>query len=225
MKIQSLIFGFFLLALCMACEKDNYAPPTSQLIGSVVYNNQPIGLRSGGVQLELWQPGFALNRKIPVYIDQNGSFSAALFDGTYKLTFVSGNGPWVVSQDTILLDVKGDTQVSVPVKPFFIPREEKISVQNGKVSAAMNIERIDNSRTLQNVGLYVGTTAILDNINNKQRAEVTAATIGQTGGPVSLEVTLPASLSSRDYIFARLGIRVSGVNEMIFSPVVKLELK
>lgn len=225
MKILQYILAFSLLLFFTACEKDNYEPPASELQGKVTYNDRPVGLRSGGVQLELWQPGYALKTKIPVHIDQSGVFSAALFDGTYKLTFLSGNGPWAMSSDTILLQVKGNTQVNVPVKPFFMPKDESISVQNGKVTASMLVETIDNSRQLQSVSLYIGTTAILDNINNKQRSELAASAIGSLSAPINLELNLNSQLASRDYVFARLGIRISGVNEMIFSQVVKLQLK
>jgi hypothetical protein len=214
-----------LIALFSACEIDNYASPASELKGKVLYNDLPVGVRSGGVQLELWQPGYALNNKIPVYINQDGSFTASLFDGKYKLTFVSGNGPWVVSRDTILLEVKGKTEVSLPVKPYYVPRNENITVNGGKVNATFSIETVDNSRQVQAVGLYIGTTEILDNINNKQRVELQGAAIGSLTQPIQISADLISSLAQRNYVFGRLGIRITGVNEMIFSPVVKLNLK
>src|SRR5690606_22103936 len=113
--MKSYIGNLILLAALIfvaSCGYDNYEPPKSTLTGNVIYNGAPIGVRGTGnaVQLELWQDGFELYTSIPVYVTQDGSFSASLFDGEYKMVSRNGNGPWVSSQDTILVSVKGDTQ-------------------------------------------------------------------------------------------------------------------
>ncbi|REA57174.1 hypothetical protein DSL64_24630 [Dyadobacter luteus] len=217
------IWLLFFIAL-WSCEKDNYTPPASTLTGSVVFNNQPVGLRSNGVQLELWQPGFPLRTKIPVHVDQDGSFSASVFDGNYRLSFVGGNGPWVVSRDSIVVNVNGNTTVDVPVKPYYVISNEAVTNEAGKLASTFNLGKIDDSRALQFVGLYIGTTAVLDNINNRQKVEIQAANITSLTAPVKIDATLSAALASREYVFARIGVKTSGVNEMIFSPVVKVEL-
>src|SRR5690606_19875286 len=212
-----------LIALSFAsCEIDNYEPPTSTLTGTVTYDGKPIGVRSGGVQLELWQSGFALDTKIPVNIDQDGRFSAALFDGTYKLTFLAGNGPWVVSTDTIVVNLKGSADITVPAEPYYAIADESITRSGEDIEAAFRVLTVNDSRTLESVGLYIGTTTILDNINNELKVELPAADIATTADPVGLGVTLGADLSSRPYVFARIGVRTSGVNEMLFSPVFKI---
>src|SRR5690606_36045642 len=76
---------------------DNYDEPDSMLSGRVVYNGQPVNVRTGGIELELWEPGFELETKIPVYVSQEGEYSAALFAGNYKLNAIRGQGPWVVT--------------------------------------------------------------------------------------------------------------------------------
>src|SRR5660397_127396 len=75
------------------CTQDNFDPPTSMLTGTIVYNSTPVGVRSNGTQLELWQYGFKLRSKISVYIAQDGTYSARLFDGNYKLVRLAG-APW-----------------------------------------------------------------------------------------------------------------------------------
>ncbi len=205
-----------------SCEIDNYDPPTSTLTGTVTYDGTPIGVRSGGVQLELWQPGFALNTKIPVNIDQDGRFAASLFDGTYKLTFLAGNGPWVVSTDTIVVNLNGSADITVPVEPYYTIRDETVTRNGENIEASFRILAVNDSRTLQSVGLYVGTTAILDNINNKLKIELPATDIAALNDPIDLAVNLGADLSSKAYVFARIGVRTSGVNEMLFSPVFKI---
>lgn len=212
-----------LIALSFAsCEIDNYEPPTSMLTGTVVYDGKPIGVRSGGVQLELWQPGFALNTKIPVNIDQDGRFAASLFDGTYKLTFLAGNGPWVVSTDTIVVNLSGSADITVPAEPYYTIGDETIARNGESIEASFRTLAVNESRALESVGLYIGTTTVLDNINNKQKVELPAADITSLDEPIDLAVTLGADLSARAYVFARIGVRTSGVNEMLFSPVFKI---
>lgn len=212
-----------LIALSFAsCEIDNYEPPTSMLTGTVVYDGKPIGVRSGGVQLELWQPGFALNTKIPVNVDQDGRFAASLFDGTYKLTFLAGNGPWVVSTDTIVVNLSGSADITVPAEPYYTIGDETIARNGESIEASFRTLAVNESRALESVGLYIGTTTVLDNINNKQKVELPAADITSLDEPIDLAVTLGADLSARAYVFARIGVRTSGVNEMLFSPVFKI---
>jgi hypothetical protein len=224
MKLIYRILGLFLLLAFTSCEKDNLAPPTSTLTGKVIYNNQAVGVRSNGVQLELWQPGYPLRTKIPVYLNQDGTFSASVFDGSYRLSFVSGNGPWVVSRDSINVNVNGNTTVDVPVRPYYVVNNETITAEGSKILSSFGLEKIDDTRALQYVGLYIGTTAVLDNINNRQKVEIQAAAISSLTAPVKIEAGLSAALASREYVFARIGVKTAGVNELIFSPVVKIEL-
>ena len=39
---------------------------------------------------------------------------------------------------------------------------------------------------------------------------------------ISLEVTIPAIVPTQNYVFARVGLRIAGLNSYIFSPVQKL---
>ena len=86
-----------------SCGLDNYDAPESLLQGKIVYQGRPLGLRStsGAIQLQLYQDGYAKRDPIPVYVNQEGEFSAKLFEGDYKLVTRDGNGPWVNSRDTL----------------------------------------------------------------------------------------------------------------------------
>ena len=87
MKSENYLYPFFALAIFLTagCEKDNRTPPESVLTGHIVYNKVPIGVRSGGVSFEIWQHGYQVFSKIALNIAQDGSFTATLFDGDYKL--------------------------------------------------------------------------------------------------------------------------------------------
>ena len=83
------IIPFFIMICCLvavsSCGYDNFDEPKSMLTGKVVYNGEPVGVRSGSSEFALFQDGYALHGSIPVYIAQDGSYSVNLFNGEYKL--------------------------------------------------------------------------------------------------------------------------------------------
>ncbi|MCF2518663.1 DUF3823 domain-containing protein [Dyadobacter sp. CY351] len=229
MKANHIHFKFLamlaLSALLNACEKDNRVEPKSVLTGRVVYEGQPIGLRSNGVQLELWQRGYQLFTKIPVHVRQDGTFSASLFDGNYKLVRLRGNGPWVDNTDTIDVALNGSAELDVPVQPYFVFQNENYAKGEGKVSVTFNLKQINTSRTLERVNLYIGTTSIVDPNNNAGNAQEVAANIKDISKPITLTATLSPALAGRDYVYARVGVKTSGVGEMLFGMPQKVLLK
>ena len=223
----SILASLALAASLAACEFgvfDNYDEPNALLTGRVVYQGSPVGVRSNGVQLELWQPGYDLNQKIPIYVDQDGSFSAMVFDGEYKLNLLAGNGPWVDIRDTLQVQVQGQTQVDVPVVPYYTIENPSISHAAGVVTASFEVGSVDTSRELEYVGLYVSTTSFVDRGNMAVRIERPRSAIPSLADPITLSVTLPASLANRDDVYARIGVKTVGVSELIFSPVTRIEL-
>jgi hypothetical protein len=207
------------------CERDNRMEPKSNLSGNVVYNGQPVGVRSNGVQLELWQHGYQLFTKIQVHVAQDGSFAASVFDGNYKLVRLRGNGPWVDNTDSIDVAVRGNTVIDVPVQPYFILKNETFSKGEGKVTATFSLDQITQNRDLERVNLYLGTTSIIDQNNNVQNAQLLASAIEDPTQSIALSANLPANLSNRSYVYARIGIKTVGVGEMLFGKVQKIELK
>lgn len=229
---KQIIFSikFFLGALVAAslltsCEKDNRAEPKSVLKGRIVHDGQAVGVRSNGVQLEIWQSGYQLFTKIPVYINQDGTFSASLFDGDYKLVRLRGNGPWVDNTDTINVALRGTQELDVPVTPYFVFRNDTYSKGEGKVSATFNLQQVNTSRALERVNLYVGTTMIVDPNNNGGNAQQLAAAITDLTKPITLTATLSPALAGREYVYARIGVKTSGVGEMLFGAPQKIMLK
>jgi len=198
---------------------DNYDAPKSILTGHVVYQGEAIGVRSNGVQLELWQPGFDLNEKIPSYVAEDGSFSASLFDGDYKLNLLPGNGPWTDTRDTIQIHLSGRAEVDVPVVPYYTIADPVMSETGGAIEATFGVHTVDDTRTVEYVGLYVSTTSFVDRTNMDVRVEVPRASIASLDVPLTLRVDLPANLVQRGDVFARIGIKTMGVAELLFSPV------
>ena len=221
----SILASLALAASLAACEFgvfDNYDEPNALLTGRVVYQGSPVGVRSNGVQLELWQPGYDLNQKIPIYVDQDGSFSAMVFDGEYKLNLLAGNGPWVDIRDTLQVQVQGQTQVDVPVVPYYTIENPSISHAAGVVTASFEVGSVDTSRELEYVGLYVSTTHFVDRSNMAVRTEHDRADLTSLDDPVSLSVELTDDLQERADIYVRVGLKTEGVDELLFTPVQKI---
>jgi len=217
-------FLLYLLLFTYACKKDNKEPPNAKITGRVVYNGQAVGLRSNGVQLELWQPGYNLFTKIPVYIAQDGTFSVAVFNGSYKLTRLRGNGPWADNIDTINVQVNGSTDVDVPIDPYFVITNASIQKSGTNITATFNLQRVNTSKSLELVKLYVGRTAVTDQNLNDGSVQKLATAIPDLGQPVSLSVAVPASLGNATYLFARVGVKAVSVGEYLYTIPVKIQL-
>lgn len=217
--------SFILPAMLLAaCEKDNLKAPASKLTGRVIYKDQPVGLRSTGVQFEIWQSGYQLFTKIPLIIKQDGSFSAELFDGNYKLVRAKGAGPWTDNSDTINVKLNGSATVDIPVDPFFVITNVTFEKIAATVKATFTIEKNTTTRTLELVRLYIGPNLILDQNNNAANIQVPAAAV-TPGTPLSLTVTIPASLVNDTFIFARVGVKTTGIAELLYTMPLKIQLK
>jgi len=203
--ISSLVVAVLLIA---GCKKDNYDKPTSILNGRVVYNKQALGLRSNGVQLELWQHGYELFTKIPVYINADGAFSAILFDGAYKLVRRQGNGPWLNNTDSIDVNVNGETSIDVDVTPYYLVQNVTYTKNGNTLTAQVDIQMVNNSLPLEAVTLYIGNTGIVDQVNN----------IASASGQTTITVNLPAGAS-----FARIGVKTAGIAEQVYSQAEKIQ--
>lgn len=225
MKSNILFPALIICVVLAGCAKDNRKAPESTISGTVMYEKQPLGVRSNGVQLELWQYGYQLFSKIPVYIDQDGTFSAKVFDGNYKLTILRGNGPWADRTDSIDVKVSGETIVDVPVDPYFIIKNEKFERSGTSVTATFNLQRVNTTRALELVRIYIGQTNITDQVNNVTNAQKAASAITDLNQQVTVSATIPASLSTRDYVFARVGVKAVGVAELLYSQPQMIALK
>ncbi len=215
----TLLAGLGLLAA--SCEKDNITPPTSLLTGRVTFQNQALNVRgSGNVQLELWQRGEYFQNKIPVYVTQDGTFSAALFDGEYKLTRLRDNGPWANNTDSITVQVKGNTVVDVPVQPYFTIGTATIAKSGSNVTASFPVTKV-GTRDIESATLYLSYTQFVDVNSQFSSASKTASDLTNLSQPVGLSVAMPANYSGP--IYARVGVKTSGVGERIYSPVQKIQ--
>jgi len=181
-------------------------------------------VRSGGVVFELWQHGYQLFSRIPLNIAQDGSFSALIFDGDYKLVRAKGSGPWLDNTDSIDVRVRDGLVLDVPVQPYYFLKDVLFEKNGTEVRATFSVQTVNNSRALEYVRLFIGPNYILDLNNNSanKQANLAAININQ---PITLTVTIPASLANESFIYARVGVKTTGIAELLYSQAQKIQLK
>lgn len=205
-----------------ACEKDNYDPPNAFISGQIVYQEAPLQVRNGRIELELWQQGYPRLVKIPVYANQEGYFSANVFNGTYKLVLLRGVGPWAPNSDTININLSGTAEVTVPVVPYFTIENPQITKSGTSVTATCTINKVTASANIEYIGLYLSATQIVDVTNQQALVTKAAAALDPIPGSQTISINIPAHLVDKGYFYARIGVKTAGVEELIYSPVQKL---
>ena len=217
--INSVIFSLILFGFT-GCGLDNYDEPKSMLTGKVVYNGQDIGVKGTGstVQMELWQPGYDLYTAIPVYVTQDGSFQAELFDGKYKLVSQSGTGPWVSSQDTIDVVVKGNTSCEYPVTPFYTISDENFSLNGNSLTATFTVNKIAGTQALERAILVINKTGFVDETAQIAREDLVDPGTGQ----ITMTMDLDDDVLSSALLNARVGVKIEG-KQAIYSSVVQIK--
>ena len=223
--LYSVLAGALLLA---GCTKDNVKPPSSQLSGRIVYQDQALGVRNNGStdiggttsMLELWQPGYAFFVKIPLFVQQDGTFTAELFNGDYKLVRSRGNGPWVDNTDSIDVQVRGNTVIDVPVQPYFTIQNATFQRSGATVTATCSVTKVA-TKDIDVATLFLSSTAIVDAANSVAKDEKKGADVVDLSKPLSFSKAVPAAIKGA--VYARIGVKAAGVGEYVYSPVQKLE--
>lgn len=178
MKIRTICLATIAMLSLAGCEYDNYDMPDAILSGKVVYEGNQVGVRATATRLELWQDGYANKKKIDVNIAHDGTYSATLFNGRYKIVRVAG-APWEAQpSDTIVVDVKGNTTKDVEVKPFIAISNENISKESGNtVQARFTVKNVIQDSKLEEAKLFFSKNIILDNNLNDGTENIDIATI------------------------------------------------
>lgn len=228
-KIQYIVLVALIVCLS-SCKKDNFSEPTSLLSGKVVYKGDPIEVEFGKVTFEIYQFGFGRVGPIGSSVAQDGSYSVLLFDGEYKLIFPNGQGPFMWPRtasgnpDSITIDLKGSKELNIEVMPYYMVRNSQFDVSAGKVTATCKAEKIitdANAKDIEQVTLYINKTQFVSADYNIGRTSVDGSAIADPSN-ISLEVEIPSMKPDQNYVFARIGLKIAGVEDRIFSPIQKL---
>ncbi|RFZ92731.1 DUF3823 domain-containing protein [Mucilaginibacter conchicola] len=239
-KFQYLILMLALFA-AYGCKKDNYDAPTLTLKGRLVYNGEAVNVEYNKVPFELYQPGFGKTGPINGTFAQDGTYSTLLFAGDYKFTIPANQGPFrwkelgPSKRDTLAVKVGANQTLDIDVIPYYMVRNATFTPASGKLTAKFNIEKVitdANAKNIETVFLYINKTQFVSNADNMnissdpnvpEPAIVAGSSITDLNN-VTIIDDLPSITPTQNYVFARVGIKIAGVEDMIFSPLVKVSL-
>lgn len=221
------IIPFFMMICGMlavsSCTYDNFEEPKATLKGRAIYDGEAVGVRSGSSEFVLFQGGYALQGSIPVYVDQDGSYSVSLFSGDYKLVRM-GNAPWErPSNDTIYITVRGNTVQDIPVTPYFFVRNVSFARNGNKIKAQFTINKVVDNANMENVGIYLGTGILTD--EKQKEAELVLGNAVPVNQETTAEIEIPSKLINESYLYARIGVKSDKSSEYCYSQSIKVALK
>ncbi|MEO8414261.1 MAG: DUF3823 domain-containing protein [Ginsengibacter sp.] len=224
--IPVLVISFY------SCKKDNYAEPGTFLTGSLMYKGDSVNVERNQVPFQIYQYGFGKVGAINSTFQQDGSYSQVLFDGDYKLIIPNGQGPFVYKQtssgapDSLAITLKGNQTVNLEVTPYYMVRNTQISGSGGNVTASFKAEQIITDPTMakdiERVSLYINNTQFVSGGNNIALKDMDGSAITDPNN-ITLSVAVPASALTQAYLYARVGIKIVNVEDMIFSPLQKVQ--
>lgn len=231
MKISfQYIVPFVLAGMMTACKKDNYTAPSLTLSGHIVYNGEDIQVERNQVPLQIYQYGFGKVGPIGETFAQDGGYSAELFAGQYKIIVPNGQGPFMWKQtsagnpDTVVVNLNGTQTMDLDVTPYWMIRTPSLAASGGTVTATFKAEQIitdANAKSIERVSLYINKSQFVSGGDNNAVTDLAGGSITDLNN-ISLSVTIPSMTPSQNYVYARVGLKISGVEDMIFSPLQKL---
>ncbi len=205
-------------------EYDNFDAPELTLSGKVVYQGKAVSVRNNGPQLELWQDGYPLKSPIYVYMNQDGSFSSKLFAGQYKLVR-RADAPWLQqATDTIRVNLTENTNIDVPVTPYFTITNETFQKSGNTINANFVVNKVVATANVELVRLYLGKSVLTDQVQREVRVDASVPSL-VFGAQTTLSADIPDNLKSLDFIYARIGVKTTISGEYVYSPVQKIALK
>ncbi|HYG37037.1 MAG TPA: DUF3823 domain-containing protein [Cytophagales bacterium] len=219
---------FALLIVLTSCAKDNYDEPGSFLKGNIVYNGEPINVEYNQVAFQLLEAGFVGVKPIDVNVAQDGSFSQLLFNGDFTLAFRPNQGPFVApytESEPYQLKLNGSQNLDIEVTPFYMIRNPQFSMSNQVLTSTFALEKIitnENAKDVERVSLYVNETQFVSGASNIKIADLGGGDIVDQNN-ITLSLEVPSV--SQTYVFARVGVKIAGVEDMLFSPVQKITIQ
>lgn len=221
------------ITACSLNDYDNYDSPDAILEGNIGYQGEAIPVSYNDVTFQLWQSGFGEESPITVSVDQDGTYSAELFSGNYRLILNDDQGPYITptnsetESDTVLVDLNGNQTLDIEVIPYYMIQNTTFSLSGRTVSANLGVEKIlsdaEGGKAIQDISLYISKTQFVDG-----RTSVSSQTVG--GGDIAdmsnidISTDVPELTPTQGYVFARVGVKIVDVEDMLFSNVEKIQL-
>lgn len=241
--LSVILFGLVL----SSCKKDNMDAPTTKLNGRLVYKGEPVEVEYDRVPFELYDQGFGKlgpagifsqpttpnNTNTTTTFTQDGKFSMVLYDGNYKFVVRPGQGPFLWPQtggkaDTLAINLIGDQVKDIEVLPYYMVRTPQFAKAGTGVTATFKAEKIItdavNGKEIQYVQMMVNKTQFVSPTDYIGTITQIAGSAITNPNAITMSVTVPAIQPTQNYVFARVGIKMVGVEDMIFSAVTKISL-
>jgi hypothetical protein len=228
-----------LVASVASCTKDNYAEPSLTLSGHVTYKGEALNLEKDQVPYLIYQYGFgkvgpigsvSSGTSVTPTFAQDGSYSQVLFSGTYKIIIPNGQGPFMWKQtaagnpDTVTVNLQNSQTLDLEVTPYWMISNATITSAGTNVNATFKAQQIvtdANAKSIERVSLYINKTQFVAGGTNIAHTDLDGASITDINN-ISLSVAIPTIVPTQNYVFARVGIKLIGVEDMIFSPLVQV---
>jgi len=243
-RINYKILIFLILGIVLAsCVYDNYSSPNKQFSGRIVYQGEPVCVKNSSghdinnaeVYFNLFESGWQKsNMPIRVVVNQDGSFSSLLFAANYQLIIPAGVGPFIASSDTTAITINNNSTMDIEVTPYYMVRNSNYTMADSIVTATFKIEKIitdARAQNIQQVGLYINRLLTTDDSNNIAFTEIVGDSIADINN-ITMTAKMPdlsklnlGISTDQKTIFARIGVKINNVNNMLYSPVQEITIK
>lgn len=218
MKATVLLAGAWLM---QGCGLDNYDEPEAQFSGRVTYQGEPLQLRHGSIKFDLEQDSYELGDKIEVAIAQEGTFAARIFPGEYRFVPRPGNGPWTDDCQPVEFTIKGGKQLDFEVVPYYLLRNSNITLSGNTLNGVCSVKSIAGGKAIEAMTLFVGKTRFVD--DRGCRSVVTSNFEQPAEGVNNISVNIKEIVDKYPVLYARIGLKIHGVDERIYTEIVKIK--
>ena len=152
--ILILLIGVFLFN---SCELDNYEGPNASLSGAFVDVQTGEFIESdiiSGTRIGLIEQGYENPATQWLIVKNDGTYrNDMLFAGTYSIPPIMG-GNFVPQQDTLILELSGNTVYDFEVLPYIRIKDASITSDGMEVTATFRLEQTVDTLNVVRVGLY-----------------------------------------------------------------------
>lgn len=239
MKTKYILTLIVAILAFTACEKDNYDPPATELVGQLSYNgkNMPWNgnaeTSSEAEIIQLYQDGFGKYAPINVRVADDGSFKALLFNGEYKMVMRNKKYPFVFEEwpvnadgdlDTIRFTLDGRKEMDIKVKPYYEINDITPTVEGTKIATTFNLKEIVPGANVKAVYVYMHVNV---NVNRGTPLNQKVENVDITK-PITVKVPISGYRSkyvnnNRDYGYIRVAVQLDNADEYLWSEVIKVE--
>ena len=170
-KLKFILLSIFVSTFFLSCELDNLPGPDAGLFGSVIDADTGALVEQDiirGGELQLWEQGYENVTPQTMNYKVDGTFKdSKLFANTYKVIPLRTNFQPI---DTILVDIKGQTQLDLSGIPYIRILNPSITKSGNIVTATFSLEQTLFGN-VSKIGLYAGADSNVGEPIRLARAE------------------------------------------------------